>query len=202
MKCTYLTIEREYGSGGTKIARRLSEICRIPCYGREILEAVSKKNDISVERIQKYEEAATGSFLYTIFVMSQASSGNSDMLTTEGHVFADEQQEIRRLAASGPAIFLGHCAAGALGQYRGVVRVFIQGGSEDKKKRIMQDYGIDEKNVENVRKRFDNKRSRYFYANMAKRWDDMKNYDIVLDSSRLGIDGCVTLLQGLFMPRT
>ena len=63
----------------------------------------------------------------------------------------------------------------------------------------MADYGIDEKNVESVRKRYDNKRSKYFYANTAKRWNDMKNYDIVLDSSRLGIEGCVDVLKGLFL---
>ena len=42
MKCNYITIEREYGSGGTKIARRLAEECGIACYGAEILEAVSR----------------------------------------------------------------------------------------------------------------------------------------------------------------
>ena len=34
----YVTIEREYGSAGTEIAKKLSKECEIPCYGREILE--------------------------------------------------------------------------------------------------------------------------------------------------------------------
>ncbi len=198
MKCNYITIEREYGSGGTKIARRLAEACNIACYGPEILEAVSKKNDVPVEHIQHYEESVSGSFLYTLFVMSQVQSGDSDMLTKEGHIFLDEQKEIQRLASSGPAIFLGHCASEALKKRSGVVKVFIRADSDEKKKRIMRDYGIAEKDVENVRKRFDNKRSKYYYANTTKRWSDMKNYDIVLDSSRLGIDGCVRVLKGLF----
>lgn len=198
MKCNYITIEREYGSGGTKIARLLAEACNIACYGPEILEAVSKKNDVPVEHIQHYEESVSGSFLYTLFVMSQVQSGDSDMLTKEGHIFLDEQKEIQRLASSGPAIFLGHCASEALKKRSGVVKVFIRADSDEKKKRIMRDYGIAEKDVENVRKRFDNKRSKYYYANTTKRWSDMKNYDIVLDSSRLGIDGCVRVLKGLF----
>ncbi len=198
MKCNYITIEREYGSGGTKIARRLAEACNIACYGPEILEAVSKKNNVPVEHIQHYEESVSGSFLYTLFVMSQVQSGDSDMLTKEGHIFLDEQKEIQRLASSGPAIFLGHCASEALKKRSGVVKVFIRADSDEKKKRIMRDYGIAEKDVENVRKRFDNKRSKYYYANTTKRWSDMKNYDIVLDSSRLGIDGCVRVLKGLF----
>ena len=43
MKCKYITIEREYGSGGTAIGRLLSERTGISCYGREILEEVAKE---------------------------------------------------------------------------------------------------------------------------------------------------------------
>lgn len=198
MKYNYITIEREYGSGGTKIARRLAEVCGIRCYGPEILEAVSRKNHIPVESIQHYEETVSDSFLYTLFVMSQTQSGDPDMLTKEGHIFLDEQREIERLAAGGPAVFLGHCAAQALKDYPGVVRVFIRADSVSKKQRIMEDYGIPERQVEPVRKRYDNKRSKYFYANTTRRWTDPQNYDIMLDSSQLGIDGCVKLLRSLF----
>ena len=197
MKCNYITIEREYGSGGTKIARRLAEECGIPCYGQEILEAVSRKNNVPVDSIQHYEESVSGSFLYTLFLMSKSQSGDSDMLTQEGHIFLDEQKEIERLAAKGPAIFLGHCAAGALKNYPGVVKVFIRANEEDKKKRIIKDYAIPERQAEAVRKKYDNKRSRYFYANTARRWTDLRNYDMILDSSGLGMDGCVTVLKSL-----
>ena len=87
MKFRYITIEREYGSGGTKIARTLSEVSGVPCYGEEILEAVAKKQGIPVERINQYEEKATGSVLYTMFVMSRMQTGDPDMLTVEGKVF-------------------------------------------------------------------------------------------------------------------
>lgn len=198
MKCNYLTIEREYGSGGTKIARRLAEECGIACYGVEILEAVSKKNHISIDQIQHLEESVSGSFLYTLFVMSKVQSGDSDMLSGEGKVFVEEQRAIDYLASQGPSIFLGHCAAQALQKRNGVIKVFIRANSDEKKKRIMSDYHIPEQDVESTRKRFDNKRSKYFYANTTRHWNDAKNYDIVLDSSQLGIDGCVSLLKGLF----
>ena len=111
MKFRYITIERDYGSGGTKIGRKLSEVSGVPCYGKEILEAVAKKQGIPVERINQYEEKATGSLIYSMFVMSRVQAGDPSMLTTEGKVFLDEQIEIRRLAMEGPAIFLGHCAS-------------------------------------------------------------------------------------------
>ena len=153
MKFRYITIEREYGSGGTKIARRLSEVTGVPCYGQEILEAVAKKQGISVERTNQYEEKATGSLLYTMFVMSRVNAGDPDMLTPEGKVFLDEQLEIRRRAMDGPAIFLGHCASDALKAEKGVVKVFIHSGNdEDVKRRILKDYGIAPEELEATRR--------------------------------------------------
>ena len=199
MKFRYITIEREYGSGGTKIARRLSEACGVPCYGPEILEAVAKKQGIPVERINQYEEKATGSVLYTMFVMSRVQTGNPDMLTAEGKVFLDEQLEIRRLATEGPAIFLGHCACDALKDQEGVVKVFIHSENEDEvRERITKDYGIAPQDVESTRRYFNKKRAGYFRANTGNDWSNLKNYDAVLDSSKLGIEGCVNVLKGLF----
>lgn len=199
MKCKYVTIEREYGSGGTKIARLLSEECRVPCYGREILEAVAKRMDISVERIEQYEEKATNSLLYTLVMMGRAQAGNSDMLTAEGVIYLEEQEEIRKMAMEGKTIFLGHCASEALKDKEGVIRVFIRSGSnEEKRQRIREDYGIAQKDIDATQKFYDRKRANYYYANTSKNWKNLSNYDIVLDSTALGIEGCVSVLKGLF----
>ena len=61
MKCRYVAIEREYGSGGTKIANMLAEACGISCYGHEILERVAKEHHFTVEELERYEEKSTGS---------------------------------------------------------------------------------------------------------------------------------------------
>ena len=199
MKFRYITIEREYGSGGTKIARKLSEVTGVPCYGQEILEAVAKKQGIPVESINQYEEKATGSLIYAMFVMSRVQTGDPNMLTTEGKVFLDEQLEIRRLAMEGPAIFLGHCACDALKDQKGVVKVFIHSENEEEvKNRITKDYGIAPTEAESIRRFYNKKRAGYFRANTGNDWKDLKNYDVVLDSSKLGIEGCMNVLKGIF----
>lgn len=200
MKCNYITIEREYGSGGTKIAQRLSEECGIPCYGREILEAVAKKKNVPVEQIQQYEEKATNSVLYAIAMVGNAQSGNADMLSDESAVYVEEQKEIRQLAAFGKAIFLGHCASEALQNMGGVVRVFIRSGSrEEKRRRIREEYGIPEEKIDSTQKYYDKKRGNYYHANTLREWKNPDNYDIVLDSASLGTEGCVSLLKSLFL---
>lgn len=199
MSINYITIEREYGSGGTEIAHRLSETCKVPCYGREILEAVSKEWNVPIERIEKYEENSTGSFLYSMYALSRAGSGESDLLSLEGHVFVEEQKVIQKMAANGRAIFLGHCASEALKYQKDVMNIFIRCSDEkEKKRRISSEYGIEDSQIEATRKRFDKKRGNYYHANTGRQWTSFANYDIVLDSARLGVGGCVDILKTLF----
>lgn len=200
MRTRYLTIEREYGSGGTGIACQLAKEVGIPCYGQEILEAVSRKYQLSVDAIEKYEETVTNSFLYSIYVMAQASAGQSDLLSREGHIFVAEQAIIQEMARQGRAIFLGHCAAEALKDRPDNIRVFIRcSDAAQKRRRIREEYGIQEQMVESTRERFDRKRANYYQANTGRKWDDSRNYDLILDSAALGIDGCVSMLKTLFV---
>jgi hypothetical protein len=200
MNIKYLAIEREYGSGGTKIAELVSANTGIPCYGKQIVEKVSKRLQMTVEEVERCEEKVTGSIMYTIYMMSQAHSGNGNMLTKEGEIFVAAQSEIQLIARHGNAIFLGHCASEALKEDEGVVKVFIRCSDEEqKRKRIIRDYGIPKEKVDTVRERFDKKRANYYHANTDNKWKDFSNYDIVLDSAILGIDGCAAVLKGLFL---
>lgn len=200
MKANYLTIEREYGSGGTKIARQLAEATGLACYGEEILDEVSHRLHIGVDEIQNYEETTTNSFLYSLYVVAKASSGQTDMLNTQGRIFAEEQNVIRNMAEKGRAIFVGHCACRALDNREGVINVFIRCSDYEMKRAMIRDeYGIAEKDIEDTRKRYDRKRSNYFNAYTGEKWDSSSNYDIVLDSANLGLEGCVQLLTGILV---
>ena len=194
----YITIEREYGSGGTLIGKELAERCQIPCYGQEILERASERLQISVDEIRKYEEKVTNSVLYSLYMLCQTQSMSGEMLSSDGKVFVEEQNAIKEFASQGSAIFMGHCASEALKDYENVIRVFIHADSQTKKERIIADYGISEANVSAAEKKNNKRRASYYSANTQKKWNDLHNYDIVLDSSKLGIDGCVNLLAGIF----
>ena len=61
MKFRYITIEREYGSGGTKIGRELSKVSKVSLVteGR-FWRLVAKKRGITEDQINRYEESVTG----------------------------------------------------------------------------------------------------------------------------------------------
>ena len=122
MNVQYITIEREYGSGGSGIARETARQCEIACYGGEILEAVAERYNTDIKSLQDYEETASSSFLYSLFVMTQSQTGDPDLLSHEAKLYVAETRVIRELADQGPAIFVGHCASRALRDREGVLR--------------------------------------------------------------------------------
>ncbi len=199
MKVRYITIEREFGSGGSKIAAEVSKKCGIPSYGREIMEMVAKEQDVSVKDLEEYEESVSGSFLYSMFVMTQSQTGDPDLLSPEAKLYVAETRVIRNLAQQGPGIFVGHCAAEALKNMDGVLRVFICANEEDKERRATEDYGIPANQVVCVCRKFNRRRANYYSFCTRKKWNDMDNYDLVLDSTKLGIEGCASALSALYM---
>ncbi len=198
MNVRYITIEREFGSGGTKIAAEAAKNCGIACYGREILETVAKEQNVSVKTLEEYEESVSGSFLYSMFVMTQSQTGDPDLLSPEAKLYVAESRVIKRLAQQGPGIFVGHCASEALKDMDGVLRVFIRATEEEKAKRAIKDYGIPENQVAAVCRKFNRRRANYYSFCTRKKWNDLHNYDIVLNSSSLGINGCAAALSALY----
>ena len=198
MKVRYITIEREYGSGGTAIAQMAAERCGISCYGTEILETVARRQHISLEELRQYEENVSNSFLYALFVMSQSQTGDPDLLSGEAKLFVAETKVIQELAAGGPAIFVGHSACQALREQEGVLRVFIHADEAAKHRRIVEDYGIPAAQADGVCRQFNRRRANYYNFCTHRKWSDFTNYDLVLDSSRLGAEACAAALAAIY----
>lgn len=199
MKYKYVVIEREYGSGGTEIGKLLAEKTNIPCFGSEIIEKVSGLLDIPVSEIQQFEESTTNSLLYSIHAfaaLGKVSDGSETFLSNENSIFMEEQKLIKEYAMQGPAIFVGRCAANALASLsKNVLTVYIHADKECRKKRAIEQYGIQTQAADSTIAKFDKKRKNYYFANTGKQWSDLNNYEIVLDSGKLGIEACADIIR-------
>lgn len=196
MKYRYVVIEREYGSGGTGIGQKLSEKTGIPCYGSEILKGVSEKLQIPVSAIEQYEENTTNSFLYSIYALGRMHDESANLLSGENQIFMEEQNLIREYALQGTAIFVGRCAASAL-ENKNILAVYIHADRECRKRRAIEEYGIPEKMADSVVTKYDRKRKNFYSVNTGKKWNDWNNYDMVLDSGKLGVEGCVNAIRAV-----
>lgn len=190
MKFRYIAIEREYASGGSEIGSKVSDILKIPCYGREILEITAKRKNVSVEYIEELEENTAGSFLYNLYRMSDVTGSPS----ASESVNSEEINVIRELAGNGPAVFVGRAASFALSEFENVLKVFVYADTKAREKRANEVYNVEPGNISAILKKFDKRRESYYKANFGREWKDFDSYDIVLNSSSLGIDKCATAI--------
>ena len=196
MKYNYITIEREYGCGGTQIGREVAKRLGIACCDREIYEKIAGKLGMSVAEVEDKEEKTTNSLLYSLAMLVNVQNGK-DTLSAEQRIHLAMQDEMVRIADTGKSVFIGHCAMEALKDRRGVLKVFIRADDESKNQRIVNEYGIETGNVSRIREKVDKRRRNTFYANTMKKWEAPENYDLILDSGKLGVENCVSILAGL-----
>lgn len=194
MKYNIIAIEREYASGGNEIGERAAKQLDIPCYGQEVLERAAKRMHTIPERLLHLEETTSNSFLYSLGMAVKVATGERDGLTEEGLLYVTEEQVIKDMALQGPCVIVGRCAGWILRDRRDVLRVFVHGDHDFRRKRAVEVYGIPESKADHILKRYDRRRSNFYSANTAMRWDDKKGYHLVLDSSAIGIQECVNTI--------
>lgn len=195
MKYHTITIEREYASGGREIGERLAKRLGIPCYGAEILEMAAQIMGTTPEELIHLEERATGSTLYAIAMMDKIITGERSGLSSESALYLAEARVIHDLASRGDCILVGHCAGWVLREKKDILNVFVHSRRDTRKERAVCVYGEDKNRVDSILRRYDKRRSNYFRASSGQRWDDIDNYHLMLNSSCLGIEGCVETIE-------
>ncbi len=194
MKFNYIAIEREYASGGTEIGKKVSDILDIPCYGKEIPEITAQRMGMAIDRLTELEENATGSLLYSLSRMTSFMTQGSRELNAFESVVLEEMDTVRKLSGNGPAVFVGRSAAKALTDREGVLKVFIHASVDFREHRGVKVYRVCKSEIKEMLKRYDKRRAAFYKENFGSDWKNYADYDLVLDSSVLGIDKCAAVI--------
>lgn len=198
MTNTVVTIGRQYGSGGREIGQKLADRLGVKCYDKELLEKAAKNSGICKEIFESNDENHNASFLYSLvmdsYSMGYASSAFSEMPLNQ-KVFLAQYDTIKKLVEEEPCVIVGRCADYALEDYPGLLSVFIHAGFDERIRRIMERRDVNSKKAKELIQKTDKQRSSYYNYYTSKQWGVAKSYDLCLDSSVFGIDGCVDLLE-------
>lgn len=194
-----ITISRECGSGGRTIGRKLAERLGFSFYDKELIDRVSKESGLAKEFIEEQGEHITGSLLFNIATnmnyATQVFGGN--MLPLQDQLYVLQSDIIKEIAEKDPCVIVGRCADYILADRTDCLHVFIRAEMEDKSKRAVEEYHFAPDNVEKVLRKRDKARANHYKYYTEQEWGEIKNYDIVLNSSAFGIDGCVEILAAL-----
>ena len=73
-KQVMISISREFGSGGRRIAEKVAEDLGLPLYDRNLLDAIAKEKDVDAEHLQKFDEKPRNP------ILSRSVSGHSNSM--------------------------------------------------------------------------------------------------------------------------
>lgn len=193
-----ITIGRQAGSGGKKIGELLAKEFGIKCYDKELLAAAAKNSGICQELFESHDERPTNSFLYSLvmdtYSLGYTSSSYLDMPINH-KIFLAQFDAIKQIAESESCVIIGRCADYALAEHKNLLTVFINADEEDRIVRIAETQSISEDKAKDLMIKIDKKRSSYYNYYSNKHWSDSKSYDLCINSSRLGLEGCVELIK-------
>jgi cytidylate kinase len=195
---TIITIGREFGSGGREIGSKLAEKYGIPFYDKNLLEESSKHSGICEELFVKHDESCSNSFLYSLVMGTYPLTADGRInpeMPLNHRIFLAQFETIKKLAAQSPCVIVGRCADYVLQENPNMISVFVTGDLREKKRRITERYDIEKQKADDFIRKTDKRRANYYEYYTDRKWGAAKNYDLTLNSSKLGIDGCVDLIS-------
>ncbi|MBE5936892.1 MAG: cytidylate kinase-like family protein [Lachnospiraceae bacterium] len=191
-----ILIDRQYGSGGREVGKRLADRLGIPFYDGQMLMIAAEKFGLSANVMAEYDEKNIKSMIYMIAMNADYNNGDGGMLPRK--IYQAMQETIIRLANEGPCVIVGRCADYILEDKVEYINTFIY--ASDMQKRIDRAIKVDNikaKDAPSYIKKRDRQRREYYNFHTDRRWGETSNYDICLNTSTLGYDRCVDIIENL-----
>lgn len=176
-----ITIGREYGSGGLRIAEIVAEHYGIKLYSKRLLAEVAKDSQYSEEILEKFDERPVN----VIFSPMPMAGVNS--IPLEQGVAMSQFSFLRKKANEDKESFVvvGRCSNEILEDNEHVARFFILADYDSKLKRLMDRDHISEKEAASRMKRADKMRKSYHNFYCETKWGDSRGYDLCINTSKI-----------------
>lgn len=201
-----ITISREFGSGGRVIGKTIAENLGYDFYDSKIIDMAAEESGLSPEFIEKTEQNISSGWLYNLLLGTSfaGTTGNSaqqfgnQVLPLADQVFNAERKTILKVAER-PCVIVGRCADYILRtdesiDKKDLLNIFIYADLEDKVQRVSERLNMSEKDAEKLVHQTDKRRANHYSTFTEDTWGDRKNYDLLVNSSTLGIDQTIEML--------
>ena len=201
-KDTVFSIGRQFGSGGHDIGNRLAGRLDLPLYDHNLIRMAAGELKISMEDAARVDESLLGKYRSALitdptdYITFMSGKMFEESLTDQ--VYEKQSALIQKLAQRGPAIFVGRCSDYVLGDYSNCINVFIYAYKEDRIRRIMELYNLDERKAWEKIKRVDRGRKAYYEEHTGREWGGIEAHQMMFNASLLGIDGVVDALESVY----
>ena len=192
-----VTITREFGSGGRTIGKMLAERLDVPYYDKDLIKLASEESGIHEDLFSRADESKRGSFFkkYDGSLGEKLISPESGEFTSDDNLFNYQAKVIKQLSDRETCVIVGRCADHVLHDRENVLRVFTHASMPFCIEKVVELYGVSEKEAERQIERINRARATYYRYYTGKEWDNARNYDLCLNTEELGFERCVDIIE-------
>ena len=201
-----ITINRELGSGGRTVGRKLAEKLNVAFYDKLLINELKKKFELDTEQIEKVKSGKSDwwrEFINAATYMGQGMNelwyyqrmtGEEGTLVTSRDMFKVEKEILQNVAEEGSCIIAGRSGFSVFAEHPNHLSIFIQAPMEHRIQRIMSKQNLSHEEAEKVIKKVDEMRESYVkkYAGVSRY--DTRNYDLVINMEGKTEDEVVELI--------
>lgn len=187
-----ITINRQFGSGGREVGKRLAEALNIAFYDKELLNMIAEETKMHPDFIDKFDEVNVMNFNFSFgrSFYTYQQSPTEQVQIAQGNI-------IKQIADKESAVIMGRCASHIL-KDSNPFKIFIYSSDMDLRvKRCFAKDPNDKKSEKDMIKeinKIDKQRAKYFEYYTNEKWLDISQYNLCIDTAKVDIKTAVSMI--------
>lgn len=196
-----ITISRQYGSGGSDVARLVAERLGWSLIDNDFVERVAERAGVTAEEVQRQEERVPSlverlarALAISAPEMFAATAEPAPPLPPEDRIVKMTEAVIAEVAGHDHAVLVGRGAQAYLAERENTLHVYIVAPRDVKIDTAMRRLQVDRKTAEKVTDDADHGRRRYVHTYYGREWDAAAGYDLVINTGKFAYEQAADLI--------
>ena len=199
-----ITISRQYGAGGSDVARRVAGALGWRVVDNELVEEVAARAGLPPEQVAEREERCStfverlartlAAATPDVFPPPGAADAIADL--SEAELVKVTETVVAEIAAQGRVVLVGRAAPAVLAREADALHVKLVAPRAFRLGIAMQRLGCDAQRAASVVDETDRNRDRYHREHYRRDWNDPVYFHMVLNTGALGFEGAAEVIVG------
>ena len=191
-----ITINRELGSGGRTVGRKLAEKLNVEYFDKSVINALQERYNLSVEQIENIKGQDTSwweQFKRKLTFSESEYELNQTNIETED-VFRAETQVLKALAKDQSCVIAGRTAFYMFREHPNHLSIFIQSSMPCRMARVAREQNMSKEEARLTIEKVDKMRENYVQEFTGTSRYDTRNYQLVISMDEINEDEAVDLI--------
>ena len=201
-----ITINREVGTGGRTIGRKLAEKLCVKYCDKAIVDGLTQKFGLNIQRIEEIKAQKKSWWndinnYYNTLVNSTSQPMEAEVKLDNASMFETEKHILQEIATQTSCVITGRTGFMIFREWPNHLNIFIQASMEHRVQRVMRRQNVSEKEAREIIAKLDASRETYIKKYEDTSRYDTRNYQLVISMDDLSEDDAVDVIMA-YIDRT